>query len=142
MIPADLIAALIAILKADAQVAALAGTRVFGIELPKSEAASMPRQAIVLQPSGGATLVGGSYVEHTAQRVDLFAYGETPYQAYILGRAAAVALKQIRRRVAVAVLVHWVDPAGGYITGRDPDADWPIVFQSFQAFYAETEIAA
>ena len=142
MIPADIIAALIAVLTADPQVAALAGTRVFGIELPRSEAASMPRKCLVLQPSGGATLTDGSYLEHTAQRVDLFAYGETPYEAHRLSRAAAAALKQLRRRVANAVLVHWVDPAGGYFTGRDPDADWPVVFQSFQAFYAETEIAA
>ncbi len=142
MIPADPIAALIAILMAAPQVAALAGTRVFGIELPRSEAASMPRQAIVLQPSGGATLMEGSYVEHTAQRVDLFAYGKTAYQAHMLGRAAAIAFKQFRRRVVGAVLVHSVDPAGGYFTGRDRDADWPLVFQSFQAFYAENEIAA
>lgn len=142
MIPADLIAALIAVLKADPQVAALAATRVFGVELPGSEAAAMPRKCLVLQPSGGATLVEGSYVEHTAQRLDLFAYGETPYQASRLSRAAAIALKQVRRRVAAQTLIHWVDPAGGYLTGRDPDADWPVVFQSFQAFYAETEIAA
>ena len=140
MIPADPIAALIAILMAEPQVAALAGTRVFGIELPRSEAASMPRQAIVLQPSGGPTLTTGSYLEHTAQRVDVFAYGETPYQAHRLGRAAA--FKQFRRRVVGAVLVHSVDPAGGYFTGRDPDADWPLVFQSFQTLYAENEIAA
>ncbi len=139
---ADVIAALIAVLKADPQVAALAGTRVFGIELPAGQAASMPRKCLVLQPSGGTTLTGGSYVEHTAQRVDLFAYGETPWEAHRLSRAAAVALKQLRRRVAAQVLLHWVDPAGGYLTGRDPDADWPVVFQSFQAFYAETEIAA
>jgi hypothetical protein len=51
--PADPIAGLVALLLADAGVAALAGVRVFGGELPKAEAQFMPRAALVVAPSGG-----------------------------------------------------------------------------------------
>lgn len=142
---ADIIAGLIAVLKADAGVAALAGERIFGEELPEDQAQHMPRPCVVLQPSGGAP-GGGGYMKHTAQRVDALSYGRTRGEASQLRRAVFACLKQLRRVTAETsaggVLIHWVEDAGGYLTGRDPDADWPIAFQSFQAFYAEDLIAA
>ena len=48
------------------------------------------------------------------------------------------ALKALQRKVSAAVLIHWCEPAGGFANLRDPDAGWPVNFQSFQAFYAET----
>ena len=137
---ADRIDALIALLKADAGVAALAGARVFGGELPPGEAAAMPRHAIVLRPSGGASLTGGSYAEHDTGRVDLFAYGATPVEANVLRTAAALALRRVRRAVWAGVLVHWVRPAGGESSGREPAVDWPRSFQSFQVFNSLTEV--
>lgn len=139
---ADPILALIAILKADAGVAALAGARVFGDELPASETATQPRKAIVVRSSGGPSLAAGSYLEHDSQRVDLLSYGETPFEAGRLRRAVFDTLKPLRRTVAAGALIHWVEPAGGWATERDPDAAWPAAFQSFQVFYAEQEIAS
>lgn len=138
---ADVIAALVAFLKADSGVAALAGARVFGLELPASEAVSMPRKAVVLQTSGGVRLTAGSYARHDTQRVDAFAYGETPFEAEALRRAVFDALKPLRREVSAGVLIHWVEPAGGWSTLRDPDAAWPAAFQSFQVFFAEQAAA-
>ncbi len=138
---ADIIDALITFLKADTPLAALVGTRVFGIELPIAEAALMPRTAVLLQPSGGSTLVEGSYVEHTAQRFDVFSYGETPFESEKVRRAVFDALKALQRSLNAGVLIHWCDPAGGFANLRDPDTKWPINFQSFQAFYAETAAA-
>ena len=138
---ADPIAALVAFLKADAGVIALAGTRVFGLELPATEAAPMPRKAVVLQASGGPSLAAGSYLEHDTQRVDAFSYGETPFEAQRLRRAVFDALKPLRRVVVTSTLLHWVEPAGGFATQRDPDADWPRAFQSFQVFFAEQAAA-
>lgn len=135
---ADIIAGLVTFLKADAPLTALVGARVFGLELPASEAKSMPRPTVVLQASGGSTLVEGSYVEHTAQRIDVFSYGETPFEAERVRRAVFDALKALQREVSAGVLIHWCDPAGGYANIRDPDTKWPINFQSFQAFHAET----
>ena len=133
---ADLVGALIAYLKADAATAALAGGRVFGGELPAGETASMPRAAIVLAASGGSSMTGGSFVEHDTQRVDLFAYGATPREAEMLCDTAALALRRLRRGVVGAVLIHWVQPAGGALGARDPNAAWPRAFQSFQIFHA------
>jgi hypothetical protein len=137
---ADPVAALVAYLKADAGVAALVGTRIFGLELPAAEASAMPRKAVVLQASGGAPLVGG-YLEHTAQRIDAFAYGETPYEAERVRRAVFDSLKQLRRAVAASTLIHWVEDAGGFSTQRDPDGGWPVSFQSFQTFFATAAAA-
>lgn len=133
---ADLIGALAAMLKADAVIAALAGARVFGGELPEAEASFMPRAAIVLAFSGGTSLTGGSFVEHDTQRIDLFAYGATPRDAEGLRDAAALALRRLRRSVWAGVLIHWAEPAGGVTGARDPDAAWPRAFQSFQVFHA------
>ena len=36
----------------------IAGGRIFGVELPKSEADDMPRQAVVVSPAGGPEDVG------------------------------------------------------------------------------------
>lgn len=137
----DIIAALVSVLSADAGVAALVETRVFGGELPATEAASMPRKAIVVQPSGGASLTAGSYLGHDTQRVDVFAYGETPFEAERVRRAGFDVLKPLRRRVAASTLIHWVEPAGGYAAARDTNARWPRAFQSYQAFFAESQAA-
>ena len=139
---ADVIAALEAVLKADAGVAALAGARVFGTELPAAESASMPLKAVVLRPSGGASLTGAGWAEHDTQRVDAFCYGETFDQAMRLDRAVHASLGALRRQVAAGVLLHWAQVAGGYLPFRDPDGDWPAVFRSWQVFFAEQGVAA
>ncbi len=123
-------------LLADDDVSELVGARVFAVELPPAEAASMPRQCIVIKPSGGPAFQPGSYIDHAYQTVDVFSYGETPFEADKLRDAVNDALRLLRRNVANTTLIHWVQPAGGWASNRDPDADWPMGFQSFQAFYA------
>jgi len=137
---ADLMAALVALLKADASIAALVGARVFGGELPPAETRHMPRQAIVIQPSGGISLTAGSYAEHDTQRVDVFGYGRTPKEAAELVATAALALRRVQRGVWAGVLIHWARSAGGFSARRDPDAAWPRAFQSFQVFHALEEV--
>lgn len=141
MAVSDPIEALVAYLKADAGVATLVGTRVFGEELPPAEAVSMPRKAVVLQASGGPSLMAGSYVKHDTVRVDAFSYGETRYQAAQLRLAVREAFKIMRRVVYADTLLHWANDAGGLVGDRDRDALWPRVFQSFQVFYAEEKVA-
>lgn len=141
---ADLLAALVALLKEDSAVAALVGSganaRVFAGELPAHQTAHMPRTAIVLALSGGPSLTGRSFVEHDTQRVDLFAYGATPRQAEQLRFAASAAMRRTRRGVWAGVLIHWVQSAGGVTSGRDPALAWPRVFQSFQVFHSLEEV--
>lgn len=138
---ADPIAALVAILLADAGVAALAGARVFGGELPETETKFMPRAALVVSPSGGVSLTAGSYAEHDTGRTDLFAYGATQQEANALLATAALALRRVMRQVAAGALIHWVQPAGGGASGRDAQLIWPRAFQSFQFFYALGAVA-
>lgn len=134
---ADPVAALVAILRA-APTAAIggAGNRVFGGELPAEEAELMPRRTIVIRASGGVSLTAGSYAEADTTRVDLFAYDATPAKAAELCAWAALQLRRIERQVAAETLVHWVQPAGGYSSGREPVVEWPRAFQSFQVFHA------
>ncbi len=138
--PADWIAALVALLKADGDIAAAVGTRVFGGELPAEEAAAMPRKALVLEPSGGSSLTGRSFIEHDTSRFDLFAYGATPREAGALADLAGLALRNARRGVRAGVLIHWVQPAGGSSSGRDPSLAWPRAFRSFQVLHSLQEI--
>lgn len=135
----DMIGALVALLKADAGVAALVGARVFGLELPQAEAASMPRKGVIVRPSGGVSPIGG-YVEATAERIDAVSWGDTPYQASQVSLAVLVALKRARRQVVdvdgTGVLVHSVEEAGGRLSIRDAETNWPAMTQAFQVLYA------
>lgn len=137
---ADIVTAIVDLLKADAGVANLCGGRVFGGELPAAEAASMPRSAVVVQPSGGPAFQPGGRLKAEAQRLDLVAYAATPMEAASLRDALRKALVMTVRRLVSDVLVHWVRSAGGYLAGRDRDGQWPYAFQSFQALYSTEEL--
>lgn len=63
-------------------------------------------------------------------------YGATPIQAMAVMEDAALALRRVSHRVAAQTLVYWVQSAGGYSSGREPETEWPRVFQSFQLLYA------
>ena len=132
----DIISALVVMLKADGGITALVGTRVFGVELPGGEAASMPRKAVVLSPSGGVSLAAGSYINHDTQRVDAFSYGETLFEADKVRRAVFDAFRVRRRGKTGTTLIHWIESAGGWVSQRDADAAWPRSFQSFQVYHA------
>ena len=56
----DAVAALVAYLRGDAEVAALVVGRVYGAELPPQEAAQMPRKAVVVAASGGGSTGPGA----------------------------------------------------------------------------------
>lgn len=140
MAVADLIGAIVAFLKADAALAALVGTRVFGGELPEGETANMPRRAIVVRKSGGVSRTGDSYLEHDTKRVDVFAYGATPYEASQVLETAALALRRLRRSVHAGVLLHTAEQASGALPGREPTTEWPREFQSFQVLHALEQV--
>lgn len=138
---ADIVTAIVDLLKADAGVTDLCGDRVFGGELPRDEAAGMPRSTIVVQPSGGPPFQAAGRVKADTQRLDLIAYGATLKEAMALRDALRIALVMVVRRLVSGVLVHWVQSAGGYSTGRDRDGAWPYAFHSFQALYSTEELA-
>lgn len=134
-IDADFLEGLREILIDDTDVAALVSTRVFGIELPRSEANSQPRKAIVLSLAGG--LGSSSYIEHGQNTVDVLCYGETPFEAERVRRTVHPVLKQITRVIRAGVLIHSAIAVGGPITLRDRDTDWPISLETWQVSAAE-----
>ena len=138
---ADPIAALVALLKADSTVNTPTAGRVYGSELPKSEAREQPRKAVLIEAAGGVSPVAGSTAELTAQRVDAICYGETPFEAQELRRLVFGACKPAHRVVHASTLIHWIEDAGGSVDGRDRDTRKPFAAQSFQVFFAEREIA-
>lgn len=140
-VPADPVLAVVAILLADADVAARVSARGFGGELPASETAMMPRPCFVVRASGGPSLTEGSYARADTQRVDLFAYAETAQAAGALADLIALKLRQVRRQVAEGTLVHWVKSAGGYASGREPVTEWPRAFRSFQVFHGLVSVS-
>ena len=135
----DIVGALVVLLKADAGIAALVGARVFGLELPRAEVNAMPRTSVIVRPSGGVSAVGG-YVEAAAERVDAISWGATPYEASGVSLAVLVAMKRARRRVitvaGTGVLIHSAEEAGGRLSIRDAETNWPAMTQAFQVLYA------
>jgi len=134
-IQSDFLEGLIEILIDDTDVAALVGTRVFGIELSRSETNSQPRKAIVLSLAGGPG--SSDYVEQSQNTVDMLCYGETPFEAERVRRTAHPVLKQITRVIRAGVLIHSAISVGGPTTLRDRDTDWPISLETWQVSAAE-----
>jgi hypothetical protein len=128
MIP-DPFDALADYLRHDAAVYELAAQRVFPRELPATEAASMPRAAIVLTPAGG--LSGHDTVSLQAPRCDVTCYGETPKAAYTLYLTAFAALRALSRKTHANALLNSAVQGGGPLSGRDPDTHWPFVWSSW-----------
>ena len=126
-------AALISYLMSDSGVTALASTRIFG-ELPGSENQYMPRACLVLTETGSGSLGPGarSYVPWGVTRMDIRAYGSTPYEASQLYHAMNVAVKQMARTVAASTVLQDAIVSAGPRSGRDPDVDWPFVWGSYE----------
>ncbi len=137
----DVKAAIIAFLLADADVITEVGIRVYGDELPREDTDSMERKAVVVASAGGSPPgYAASSLPLEAQRLDLFSYGGTPFEAEKVRRAVYGALKSIDRVKKSNVLIHWANPAGGVAAGRDPDGDWPFKWDSWQVL-ADTRTA-
>lgn len=136
MADADAIGALVELLADFSGTAALADIHIYGGELPADLAGLMPRGALLIKPSGGVSMMTGSFVEHDTQRVDITAYGRTLAEAAELMRAVTYALRNVRREIWAGTLIHWVESAGGFLSGREAQTEWPRVWRSFQIFHA------
>ncbi len=139
----DAVAALVAYLRADAEVAGLVMGRVCGAELPPQEAAQMPRKAVVVAASGGSSIGPGarSYLPVGLMQVDVRCYGETQYEAMRVFRAVHGALKRLGRRPQGEALLHAAYEGAGPLQTREPDVGWPMVLAVWQLLVAEMAIA-
>lgn len=136
---ADPLAALVAYLRADALVAALAGARVYGGELPGSETVDMPQAAVVLTPAGGYA-DRFAYMELGEPRIDVRCYDSTPYLAHRLYRTVHGALKHMTRNVQGSTMLHCATLESSVEGLRDPDTEWPLAFSSWIVLASERTV--
>lgn len=136
----DPIAAVLAVLKADADVAALAANRVFGGEVPRTEVEHMPRAAVVVSGAGGPG--GYAYMDFAKVRIDVDCYAATPRDAWLLHLAVRTKLKHLRRTHAKGVLIHSADVSADGSSGVDPETDWPVTVSSYLLSVAEIAVDA
>lgn len=152
MSQADPTAAIVALLAGRASISALAGTDVYGEELPDSPAfiASMPKHAIAVQSTGGIGPGDDTYLPLGGQRVDVNFYGATMFDARRLARAGHDVLKAVRRELVtyddengnpVSVLIHGFLVSTGYLALRERETRWPRVLRTYTALYAEQEVS-
>lgn len=138
----DPIAAVIRFLKADVDTADMVGIRIFGGELPQNENTNMPRPTIILRNAGGGLLPNSSsYLPINDIRVDAYAYGTTPLQAYRLYRCLAGALKQMRRNQQGNTVIYWARTSSGPASWVEKPTEWAVTYSSWQILYAEMEPA-
>lgn len=133
----DVVAAVVTVLRADAGVAI---NRVYYAELPQSEIANMPRQAIVVRKVGGFTS-DRARVRYQKQRIDVKCYGETPYEAAEIELAVYDALKQMEPQDVDTCRIWDAEVSSGAIDLREPDTQWPLVFRSYVISAAEVAVA-
>lgn len=130
---ADPIAALVEHLRTALAVAA--GGRVFAGSLPRTEVASMPRAGVLLRAAGGPTQP--AHAPLVIVRVDVHAYGATPYAAMTMHWAAFGALRDLTRLTIAGTLLHSCVPETGPFSQTDPDTEWPEVVSSWRVTAAE-----
>ena len=126
-----------------AAIYALTGNRVFGLELPPGQAATMPRACIVIGLAGDISgAQDATYTRIGGFRVDLFNYGATPLEALQVSRVSHDAMKAIHRAEKIVSgaggLIYRANKSGGPIYSRDPEGNWPVVVESWQVLAAET----
>lgn len=129
------------LLKADANVAAQVGTRVYWPELPRAETASMPRKVVLLQYAGGPG--DASLLPVGKRRIDVRSYGAIFEEAEEVQLAVQEALKRTTRQIRANTLIENITPEGGPIQLREPalPEPWPLMLQSFIVTVAERAAA-
>lgn len=130
--------ALIEVIETDTEVAALlatSGLGVYGFELPRSAANSMPNHAVVVKPSGGPGSL--SYLPISKSRVDIWHFGRSLGHAMTLQRNVNTVMKQLTRVVKSTNLIHSVVHSSGPLSIRDKDRGWPISVETWVVTAAE-----
>jgi len=132
---ANPLAALAGYLRAIPELQAACGARVFAQALPGQEAPQMPRTAVVLRSSGGPGTPRNLPLLYV--RLDAVSYGRTYLEADNLGWVVHAALNGLDRVETGGTLLHALVSAGGPISVRDPDTEWPQVVSTWTLMAAE-----
>jgi len=133
------IAGLVSILNADAELTALVGTRVFGFRLPKTEAANMPRKAVVISPAGGTD--AGGFLPYRTLRLDIFCYGETAFESDKVSREVNNTMYNLPRTKNGDRLIFNAQQESGPNFAVDPDTDWPVSWETWAVTASKVAVA-
>jgi len=134
----DVLSALIAYLKADTELAALVGARVYGGELPEADVVSMPRNCVVARLAGGTERSTSARIKRV--RVDLFSYGGDGYkEAGQVDGAVADALSDLRRATYSSTLLQ-ASGYGGPFQLKEPIHGWKYVARTALVAYDERTV--
>lgn len=135
----DPIASLVALVRGFHQITSVVGERIYGIELPRSAAQDRISASIVIKPAGGTSTIGG-YRNQETGRFDFICFGATPQEAYALSSLLWRLLKKVRRQLIEVGgydrMIFSIDAAGGQISARDRDTQWPLTTQAFTVLYS------
>ncbi len=123
----DVLPALITYLGSISDMADLVSARIYGGEIPDSEIENMPRKLTVLRYAGGPESFRSDPVQR--QRIDVFSYGETYFEAGRVDRTVADAWHDLTRVDVSNVLIHSVG-YGGAQQLKEPDTGWPYLLRS------------
>lgn len=124
----DPIADIRTLLLADAAVAAIAGTRVFGGEIPENEAAAMPEATVVVKAAGGPGRP--KFMKIRRIRVDTICYAATLHDSKQLHDAVREALETLDRPSGS---VKSIEIASEALNARDQVKQWPTCYASYSA---------
>jgi hypothetical protein len=130
----DVIQAVIDILSSDTGdlgVATLTQGRIYDSALAESEDFSMPDYAVVLRFGGGP---GAPFqLQLRDRRVNILCYGPSDSTAEVLHEAVEARLRAQGPQVQAGTYLHWINPATGPISMKDPVTEWPYVSSSWLA---------
>lgn len=122
----DPIAEIRSLLLADADVASLAGTNVFGDEIKESVRATMPAPVVVLLDAGGPGRAGFNLYRRT--RIDTLCYGETLSQSAELHRFVREVIETMNRPTGT---LFSAEVSSDGVNRRDPATQWPLCIASY-----------
>ncbi len=132
----DGIGAMITYLKAQSAISSLLSTRVYGLELPESEVANMPRKNIVINSAGG--IGQESLLDVYTYRLDFLCYGETPFEAYETWRTLRTELRDMTKNVSAATFLYSAVHSAGPFSFRDQETDWPVTLDTWLVMTQDT----
>lgn len=120
----DSVGAVAAYLQAQSAISTLLGTRVYGLEVPKADAVSMPRKCIVIKRAGG--IGEASDLDVYQHRFDFNCYGETTYEADKVWRTLRTELRDLNRNVTSSTMIYNALHSAGPFSFRDQPTHWPV----------------
>jgi hypothetical protein len=134
----DVVAALIDLLEADTTVDTLTSGRIYGNTMNGQVVAQMPAKCVIISHAPGREK--NSYVQIAGPGVEVYAHGESFYEAGRVDRAVYDVLEAVDRKTINGVLIHGVAVSGGPNPIKHPETGWPIMMRAYRVSVSEIEV--